>query len=56
MLQKNTYFNSPEYGKFCFILDFDIGVNFGYVLFEKNGKKFLITRPSIQFRYWEVSK
>lgn len=56
MLQKNIYFNSPEYGKACLVLDFNINSDYGYVLFEKQGKKFLITRPSKHFEDWKDDK
>lgn len=53
MLQKNTYFSSPEYGASCFVLDFEINSNSGFVLFEKQGKKILIARPSEYFSNWK---
>jgi hypothetical protein len=56
MLQKSVYYDSPEFGKHCLILDCNFIRNTAFVLFEKNNKKYLITRNNIYFSSWKQSR
>jgi len=55
MLHKSVYYDSPEFGKHCLILDCGFIRNVGFVLFEKNNKKYLITRNNNYFSFWRQS-